>query len=89
MSNYYYNTGIGSVLGASIVSEIGNITRFERANQLVAYAGLDTRVKQSGDFSATNTKLSKRGSPYLRRSIWLAATEQPLRTLPYPYTIKG
>ena len=67
-------TGIGSVLGASIVSEIGNITRFERANQLIAYAGLDTRVKQSGDFSATNTKLSKRGSPYLRRSIWLAAT---------------
>ena len=61
-------TGIGSVLGASIVSE------FERANQLVAYAGLDTRIKQSGDFSATNTKLSKRGSPYLRRSIWLAAT---------------
>ena len=67
-------TGIGSVLGASIVSEIGNISRFERANQLVAYAGLDTRVKQSGDFSATNTKLSKRGSPYLRCSIWLAAT---------------
>ena len=67
-------TGIGSILGASIVSEIGNISRFERANQLVAYAGLDTRTKQSGDFSATNTKLSKRGSPYLRRSIWLAAT---------------
>ena len=67
-------TGIGSVLGASIVSEIGNISRFERANQLVAYAGLDIRIKQSGDFSATNTKLSKRGSPYLRRSIWLAAT---------------
>lgn len=67
-------TGIGSVLGASIVSEIGNISRFEKANQLVAYAGLDTRIKQSGDFSATNTKLSKRGSPYLRRSIWLAAT---------------
>ena len=67
-------TGIGSILGASIVSEIGNISRFERANQLVAYAGLDTRIKQSGDFSATNTKLSKRGSPYLRGSIWLAAT---------------
>ena len=67
-------TGIGSVLGASIVSEIGNISRFERANQLVAYAGLDTRIKQSSDFSATNTKLSKRGSPYLRHSIWLAAT---------------
>ena len=67
-------TGIGSVLGASIVSEIGNISRFERANQLVAYAGLDTRIKQFGDFSATNTKLSKRGSPYLRGSIWLAAT---------------
>ncbi|WP_282746533.1 transposase [Peptostreptococcus stomatis] len=62
-------TGIGSVLGAYIVSEIGNISRFERINQLVAYAGLDTRIKQPGNFSATNTKLSERSSPYLRRLL--------------------
>ena len=67
-------TGIGNVLGAAIFSEIGDISRFEKANQLVAYAGLDVAVKQSGDFNASNTKISKRGSPYLRRSIWLAAS---------------
>ena len=31
-------------------------------------------VKQSGDFSGTRMKMSKRGSPYLRRAIWLAST---------------
>ncbi len=67
-------TGIGDVLGAAIFSEIGDMSRFERANQLVAYAGLDVAVKQSGNFNATDTKISKRGSPYLRRAIWLAAS---------------
>ena len=67
-------TGIGDVLGGGIFSEIGDISRFERANQLVAYAGLDVAVKQSGNFNATDTKISKRGSPYLRRAIWLAAS---------------
>ena len=72
-------TGIGDVLGAAIYSEIGDISRFERANQLVAYAGLDVAVKQSGDFNASNTKISKRGSPYLRRAIWLSATVAAFR----------
>ena len=67
-------TGIGKVLGAAIYSEIGDISRFEKPNQLDAYAGLDVTVKQSGDFNASKTKISKRGSPYLRRAIWLAAT---------------
>lgn len=67
-------TGIGDILGAVIIGEIGDISRFESASQLVAYAGLDASVKQSGDFIGTHTKISKRGSPYLRRAIWLAAT---------------
>ncbi|MFS8541641.1 MAG: IS110 family transposase, partial [Tissierellales bacterium] len=67
-------TGIGDVLGAIIIGEIGDICRFEKASQLVAYAGLDVAVRQSGDFEGTKTKISKRGSPYLRRAIWLAAT---------------
>src|SRR5699024_11805552 len=40
-------TGIGDVLGAIIIGEIGDISRFESAPQLVAYAGLDVAVKQS------------------------------------------
>lgn len=74
-TNQYITTisGIGETIGAIIVSEIGDINRFERPNQLVAYAGLDITVKQSGEFSGTKNRISKRGSPYLRRAIWLAA----------------
>ena len=66
--------GIGETLGAVILSEIGDIRRFETPAKLVAYAGLDVRVNQSGEFTGSRNKLSKRGSPYLRRAIWLAAT---------------
>lgn len=74
-TNQYITTisGIGDVLGAIIIGEIGDINRFERPNQLVAFAGLDVTVKQSGEFSGTKNRISKRGSPYLRRAIWLAA----------------
>lgn len=66
-------SGIGHTLGAIIVSEIGDIHRFDTSSKLVAFAGLDVKVNQSGEFSSTRSKISKRGSPYLRRAIWLAA----------------
>lgn len=65
--------GIGPILGSIILSEIGDITRFKDASKLVAFAGIDPTVKQSGEFVGTKNKMSKRGSPYLRRAIWLAA----------------
>lgn len=73
--NHYLTTisGISDVIAAVILGEIGSIRRFERPEQLVAFAGLDASVYQSGDFHGTKTKLSKRGSPYLRRAIWQAA----------------
>ena len=68
-------TGIGSTLAAVILSEIGgDIRRFSSPAKLAAYAGVDPTVKQSGDFSGTRIKMSKRGSPCLRRAIWLAST---------------
>lgn len=66
--------GIGDTLGAIILSEVGDIHRFDAPNKLVAFAGLDVRVTQSGEFTGTRQKISKRGSPYLRRAIWLAAS---------------
>ena len=66
--------GIGNILGAIIISEIGDISRFDSASKLVAFAGLDVSVKQSGEFVGTKNKISKRGSPYLRRAIWTAAS---------------
>ncbi len=65
--------GVGTTLGATILSEIGDISRFEKPKQLIAFAGMDPSVKQSGNFVGTESHMSKRGSPFLRRAIWLAS----------------
>ena len=66
-------TGIGNVTGAAIISEIGDISKFDNPRKLVAFAGLDATVTQSGEFEATHNVMSKRGSPYLRKAIFQAA----------------
>lgn len=66
--------GIGDTPGAIILSEIGDIHRFGAPSKLVAFAGLDVKVTQSGEFTGTRQRISKRGLPYLRRAIWLAAS---------------
>src|SRR5690625_5143914 len=66
-------TGISDVTACVILGEIGSIKRFERPEQLVAFIGLDASVHQSGDFTSGRTRISKRGSPYLRRAIWQSA----------------
>jgi transposase len=65
--------GISFVLGAAILGEIGDVNRFATPQQLQAFAGMDPSVTQSGNFTGTQGKISKRGSPYLRRAIYLAA----------------
>jgi len=65
--------GIGVVCGATILGEIGDISRFKKPSSLVAYAGLDPSVYESGEFKGTNNHLSKRGSTYLRWALWIAA----------------
>jgi transposase len=65
--------GVGPVTGATILAEIGDVNRFDTPEKLVAYAGIDPAVYQSGRFSASSTRMSKRGSPHLRRALWLAA----------------
>lgn len=65
--------GIGPVLAAAIIGEIGDISRFPNPRALVAYAGLDATVRASGLFEGTRNRMSKRGSPVLRNSLWLAA----------------
>lgn len=66
--------GIGLVAAATILAEIGDIYRFKNASSLVAYAGIDPSVKQSGEFNSIHNHMSKRVSPYLRHAIfWLPA----------------
>ena len=65
--------GIGFVNGGMILGEIGDIHRFSKPHQLLAYAGLDPSVKQSGNFNASHTRMSKRGSKLLRYALMNAA----------------
>lgn len=65
--------GIGDVIGATILGEIGDIQRFSNGAKLVAYAGIDASVSQSGEYTSTNNRMSKRGSPYLRKALFRAA----------------
>jgi len=65
--------GIGPVTGATILGEIGDIHKFSNPKKLVAYAGIDASVSQSGQFNATHNVMSKRGSPFLRKALFQAA----------------
>jgi len=66
--------GIGAISAASIYAEIGDIHRFLTLESLVAYAGIDPTIFSSGEFEGTRRHISKRGSPYLRKALWMAAT---------------
>ena len=65
--------GIGKLNGAMILGEIGDIHRFSHPSKLLAYAGLDPVVNQSGKFNAKRTRMSKRGSKVLRYALINAA----------------
>ena len=65
--------GIGYINGGMILGEIGNISRFSCPKKLLAYAGLDPSVYQSGNFQAKKTRMSKRGSKTLRYALINAA----------------
>ena len=65
--------GIGKLNGAMILGEIGDIHRFSHPSKLLAYAGLDPVVNQSGKFNAKHTRMSKRGSKVLRYALINAA----------------
>lgn len=64
--------GVGELTAMTILAEIGDIKKFPTAKQLVAFAGLDPSVYQSGNFKASHNKISKRGSTYLRRALYQA-----------------
>ena len=64
--------GINTALAALIAGEVGDAKRFESPRQLVAYAGMDASKRQSGE-SDPDCQMSKRGSPFLRYALMLAA----------------
>lgn len=62
--------GVGESLGPQLMAEIGDVRRFERKQSLVAFAGVDPIPNQSGEKNVRSNKASKRGSPYLRKTLF-------------------
>lgn len=64
--------GIGEKIAATIISEIGEIDRFDAAKKLVAFAGVYPSVYSSGKFTASINRITKRGSSRLRHALYMA-----------------
>ncbi len=56
------------------LGRIGDIHRFKNSSSLVAYAGIDPTVHQSGAYCSNHNRMSKRGSSYLSHTLFLAAS---------------
>lgn len=72
-SNILTIPGIGYTTAGIILGEIGDISRFQGPDKLTSFCGLDIEVYESGKFKATNHKISKKGSKYLRYALWQVA----------------
>jgi len=66
--------GIGFKLAFTIWTEIGDVKKFDSYKKIVAFVGLDPRIRQSGHCLNNQGKLTKRGSPHLRRALFVAAS---------------
>lgn len=62
--------GVGSTFGPQLIAEIGDVLRFARKQSLVAFAGIDPAPNDSGDKYGRNSGTTKRGSPYLRKTLF-------------------
>ena len=62
--------GVGDITGAQLMAEIGDVRRFANRGALIAFAGVDPGVNQSGKHDAKGVRTTKRGSPHLRKTLF-------------------
>lgn len=62
--------GVGDVTTAQLIAEIGDVRRFSHRSSLVAFAGVDPAVNQSGKHIAQTNPATKRGSLHLRKILY-------------------
>lgn len=65
--------GISTQTAAVIYAEIGDFSKFSSAEKILAFAGMEPSVYQSGEYNSTHGRMVKRGSKYLRHMLFLAA----------------
>ena len=67
-------TGVGKSMGPQLIAEIGDLRRFAHQKSLVGFAGTDPIRDDSGDRISDSKPSSKRGSPYLRKTLFVIMT---------------
>ena len=67
-------TGVGKSMGPQLIAEIGDLRRFAHQKSLVGFAGTDPIKDDSGDKVSESKPSSKRGSPYLRKTLFVVMT---------------
>jgi len=86
-------TGITPFLGVTILSELLPLERFKTIDQIVAFSGLDPSIKQTGGKAGHHGHISKRGSPTLRETLFLAAfgsfQREPMKSIYVRYKARG
>lgn len=67
----YSLPGIKEILTVKFIAELGDITRFKHYRAIVAYAGIDPMIRQSGDKDGLHLSMSKKGNSRLRKVLYL------------------
>lgn len=85
--------GVGDKLAVKLIAEIGDIRRFYSSKALIAYAGIDSPPFQSGQYIGARRRISKRGSPLLRKTGYevmksLKSHSKPADDTVYLYILK-
>ena len=85
--------GVGDALAPQLIAEIGDVRRLHNGHALVALAGIDPPPYESGQFVGTHRKISKRGSPILRKIGFevmrmLKSHKEPEDNAVYNYILK-
>lgn len=65
--------GVGFITAVTVLAELGDLRRFEKARQLTAFSGVTPRIKESGATVAKRPRLCKQGSSWARRALYMAA----------------
>lgn len=66
--------GVGPSTGPQLMAEIGDVRRFKHRGSLTAFAGVDPQPSQSGSHERKSNPSSKRGSPYMRKTLFVVMT---------------
>lgn len=62
--------GISIISGASILAELGKLSNYSNAGKMIKFAGVNPYINESGEFSADRTLITKKGSKYLRTTLY-------------------